>query len=293
MADGSNDNTHPNLAGLRIGPNGRPLTQSGMEFSPITPARRILTDDQEETMTEEELQQHREKVALDSYTEYMRQFERNKQDAQALAETEGDEAASGSGQGSYAAAAATPPTRPHWIFQTVYAKQPMNTATYLELRSFLKKALLATHCAADNAGIDDESINFTPLNLDQTQRGFPVLLPNAASETWLKKVLTTTRIRDITFRLWLPGEEPKEHLMSIYLNTDFDGVDMPLLIRTIKYPFLNLPFQTLPKILVFNTIAAKQDAHTFTYANFHTPYPMINIRSILWLNGIKNIQSIS
>jgi hypothetical protein len=71
---------------------------------------------------------------------------------------------SGSGTGSYAEAAATPPVRPHYILEAEYTKKPINTATYIELRSYLKKVLMATHVMAIQFGLEQKSsINFTPL----------------------------------------------------------------------------------------------------------------------------------
>jgi hypothetical protein len=269
MAESNRQIPNPNLEGLRIGPNGRPLTNSGLEFSPITPARPRLPDDDESMTAEQEEALRAERVEA-SFAEYMHQFARNKEDEDRCDEAQDNDMASGSG--SYAAAAATPPARPFWIFQTTYAKQPINTATYVALRAYLKKTLVATHCSAENYGMTNAEINFTPLDFDQNQRGFPLLLTNDVSVDWVRKILTTCKINDADYRLWLPGEEPKDYLMSIYLNSDFDGIDQALLLRTIK------------QVLFTNNFHFVTPVVNPTFKLVLTPHTQLSKWSIIYVN---------
>jgi hypothetical protein len=71
------------------------------------------------------------------------------------------------------------------------------------------------------------------LPFDQELRCFPILLKNKASIDWAKDTLAVTNMEGTDFRLWAPGEEPGTHVMGIYLNSDFDGVSMEFLVRTI------------------------------------------------------------
>jgi hypothetical protein len=184
-----------------------------------------------------EEQKAKRQHAMAAYAEYMQEFERNRKEQEMMAVAQDDEDQIPGPSTSYAAAAATPPARPYFIFETTTTKKPINTATYLWLRAHLKQALLATHCAAQQFGLDliadDELINFSPLPFDQELRGFPILLKNKASIDWVKETLTVTNFEGAEFRLWAPGEDPGTQVMSIYLNSDFDGVSTEFLVRTI------------------------------------------------------------
>jgi hypothetical protein len=134
--------------------------------------------------------------------------------------------------GNYAAALATP--RPHLIYQSTFSKQPINTAIYVELRAQLKQALFATKWSLKKNNLPDKDVNFSPLPFDQTLRAFPIIPANKESEAWLHNTLKIITVNEAEFRMWSPGEEPTDHAMEIYLNTDFDCMEVEQAIELIK-----------------------------------------------------------
>jgi hypothetical protein len=82
--------------------------------------------------------------------------------------------------------------------------------------------------------LPDRDVNFTPLPFDQNLRAFPIVPANAESEAWLHNTLKIITINDAEFRMWGPDEEPTDHSMEIYLNTDFDCVEVEQAIEMIR-----------------------------------------------------------
>jgi hypothetical protein len=69
-----------------------------------------------------------------------------------------------------------------------------------------------------------------------------MILKNPESVNWVIEMLAISNLGKI-FRLWAPGEEPEDQLMTIYLNTDYDGVSTELIIRTIKTFNADIPLE--------------------------------------------------
>jgi hypothetical protein len=112
------------------------------------------------------------------------------------------------------------------IYATTFTKQPLTVALYHELKAHLTAVNMAAIITHRRSSLPSMNLNckFMPLDLDL--RCMPVKPETKDAERWLVNAVKSTKLSETEFKVWYPDEEATDFPMEIYLNHNYDGLEM-------------------------------------------------------------------